>query len=89
LVQASNQMKSTIFQKLVKKIVDREEAFGEKPTPSTSETIYLAHKEKSKQHDSSIGESNRRGCGRRRKSFRGRGECWTCNPSWMHYFNIL
>jgi hypothetical protein len=72
-LQASDQMKSMTFEKLVKKVADREKAFGKKSTPSTGETVYLAQKDKSKQHDSSRGESNRRGRGRGRKSFRGRG----------------
>jgi hypothetical protein len=70
-LQASGQMKSITFDKLVEKVAEREKAFGKKSTHSTGETVYLAQKEKSKPHDSSRGESNKRGCGR--KTFRGRG----------------
>jgi hypothetical protein len=54
-LQASNQMKSMTFQKLVKKVVDNEKAFGKNPTPSTGENVYLAQKDKSKPTDSSRG----------------------------------
>jgi hypothetical protein len=56
-----------------RKLQNVRKTFGKKSTPSTGETIYLAQKDKSKQHDSSIGESNRRGHGCGRKSFIGRG----------------
>jgi hypothetical protein len=72
-LQESGQMKSITFDKLVEKVAEHEKAFGKKSSPSTGETIYLAQKDKSKPHDSSRGESNRRGCGRGRNSFRGRG----------------
>ena len=58
LMQASNQMKSMTFQKLVKKVADREKAFGKNPTHSTGENIYLVKKEKSKPRDSSRGDNN-------------------------------
>jgi hypothetical protein len=35
-------MKSMTFQKLVKKIADREKAFGKNLAPSSGETIYLS-----------------------------------------------
>jgi hypothetical protein len=66
-------MKSITFDKLVEKVVECEKAFGNKSTPSTSETVYLAQKEKSKPHYSYRGDNRRRGCGRGRKSFKGRG----------------
>ena len=60
-LQASGQMKSITFDKPMEKVAKREKSFGKKSAPSTGETIYLAQKDKSKQHDSSKGESNRRG----------------------------
>jgi hypothetical protein len=72
-LQVSNQMKSMTFQKPVRKLADHEKAFGKKPTPSTREIVYLAKKDNSKIHDSSIGERSRRGSGHGRKSFIGRG----------------
>jgi hypothetical protein len=53
-------MKSITFDKLVEKVAKRKKAFGKKSAPSTGETVYLAHKEKSKPHDSSRGENNKR-----------------------------
>ena len=61
LLQASNQRKSMTFQKLVKKVADHEKAFGKKPSPLTSETVYLGQKDKNKPPDSSRGEISRRG----------------------------
>jgi hypothetical protein len=71
-LQASGQMKSNTFGKLVEKVAECEKDFGKKSTPSTSETVYLAQKEKSKPHYSSRGESNKRGQGR--KTIIGNGE---------------
>jgi hypothetical protein len=66
-------MKSITFDNLVEKVVECEKAFGKNSTPSSGETVYLAQKDKSKQHDYSIGASSRRGCGYGRKKFRDRG----------------
>jgi hypothetical protein len=66
-------MKSITFDKLVEKVAKCEKAFGNKLAPSTGDIVYLAHKDKSKPHDSSIIEINRRGRGCRRNTFRGRG----------------
>jgi hypothetical protein len=60
-LQASDQLKSITFYKLVKKVVDREKSFGKKSTPSTGEIVYLAKKDKNKPHDFSIVEINIRG----------------------------
>jgi hypothetical protein len=43
-LQASGQMKSITFDKLVEKVAEHEKAFGKKSTPSTGETVYLAQK---------------------------------------------
>jgi hypothetical protein len=40
-------MKFMTFEKLVKKVVDHEKAFGKKLVPSTGEKNYLAQKDKS------------------------------------------
>jgi hypothetical protein len=61
-LQASGQIKSITFDKLVEKVAEREKAFGKKSTSSTCETLYLDQKDKSKQHDSSRGENIKRGC---------------------------
>jgi hypothetical protein len=70
-LQASGKMKSITFDKLVEKVVEHEKSFGNKSTNSIGETVCLAQKDKIKPHDSSIGERNKRGHGR--KTFRGRG----------------
>jgi hypothetical protein len=48
LLQASGQMKSVTFDKLVEKVAEREKSFEKKSTTSTGETVYLAQKDKSK-----------------------------------------
>jgi hypothetical protein len=70
-LQVSGQMKSITFDKLVEKVAKREKAFGKSSIHSTVEIVCLAWKEKSKPHDSSRGESNKRGHGR--NTFKGRG----------------
>jgi hypothetical protein len=40
-LQASGQMKSITFDKLMEKFAEREKAFGKKSTYSTGETLYL------------------------------------------------
>jgi hypothetical protein len=57
----------------VEKVAEREKDFGNKSSPSTSKTVYLAQKDNIKPHDSSRGKRIRRGCGRGRKSFIGKG----------------
>jgi hypothetical protein len=42
LLQASGQIKSITFDRMVKKVVECEKTFGKKLTPSNGETIYLA-----------------------------------------------
>ena len=55
----------------MKKIVEREKAFGKKKTPQSSEEVVcLANREKNLAQDSSKGRGGRRGRGR---NFRGRG----------------
>jgi hypothetical protein len=69
-LQASGQIKSITFDKLVEKVAEHEKAFGNKSNHSICETMCLAHKGESQPHDSSRGEGHIRGCGR--KTFRGR-----------------
>jgi hypothetical protein len=59
LLQASGQMKSITFDRLVEKVVECEKEFGNKSSHSIGETMYLAQKENSKHHYSSKGERNK------------------------------
>eukprot|EP00253_Pinus_taeda_P008003 PITA_08003 len=70
-LQANGNLKDITFDTLVKKIVEREKAFGKKTAPKSSEEVVcLAHKENNLAQDSSRGRGGRRGRGR---YFRGRG----------------
>jgi hypothetical protein len=52
-LQASGQMKFITFDMLVEKVAECQKAFQKESSHSTSETVYLNKKEKSKPHDSS------------------------------------
>jgi len=70
-LQANGNLKGITFDSLVKKIAEREKAFGKKITPQYfEEVVCLAHREKNLDQDSSRGKGGRRGRGR---NFRGRG----------------
>jgi hypothetical protein len=58
-------MKSLNFDTLVEKIVEHAKSFGKKTTQSNVEVVCLARKEKKQINDSSRGERNKRGRGKR------------------------
>eukprot|EP00253_Pinus_taeda_P007027 PITA_07027 len=64
-LQANGNLRDITFDSLLKKIIERQKAFGKKTTPESSEEVVcLAHKEKNITQDSSRGRGGQRGRGR-------------------------
>jgi hypothetical protein len=95
-LQASGQMKSITFDKLVEKVAEHEKSFGKKSSHSTGETMCLAQKEKSQPHDSSRGEGKQkrtwkkyfqRQGGRHNQGDRSNLHCTHCKNNGSHEAN--